>query len=602
MCAPDTTGPTPTGQTPTGQTPTRAPTRSDTRRRLTLVDALVLVAYAALAVIVLAQFLPLDHGQPPNNSSDQMDLEWFLANGVHLLRHPQNPFLSRQMGAPLGVNLLDNTSMLGIAIPFAPLTAVAGAYASYLAMTALGLAGTAAAWYLLLSRKVVRSRLGAAVGGAIAGFGPGLIAHVSGQADLVINFLIPVILWLTFDVSATTRRWRRGVALGVVITYQMFLNQETLLVTAIGAAVFAGVLAIASAEARSRARPFLVNLAIAGGVAFALLTYPLWYEFFGPQHVRGMVPGAANLGTTLGGLWRLPSTTLGGHLGLTGAARPGGEQNVALGPALLVLAGIAIWLRRNRIVLAASIAGVVLLILSLGPSVQIGGVRVFGPYRALRSLPVFASLTPTRIGLALLPVAAVLIAVAMDRLAAPPRLVSLRRILGAAAVIVAVLPLVPMPVPAEPARAVPDFVATGTWHRYVDESHSVVAFPITVRLAPQLISWSTATNDEMRIANGYFVGPAAPGSAKPSLSPEPRPSFDIINSIRRTHTVPTITPTERAAIIADLRYCRAALVVVTPGPNMPLYRAAATKLFGPATYLQGAWIWDVRGLVDRSGT
>jgi len=165
-----------------------------------------------------------------------------------------------------------------------------------------------------------------------------------------------------------------------------------------------------------------------------------------------------------------------------------------------------------------------------------------------------------------------------------------------------VLPLVPMPVPAEPARAVPNFVTSGTWRKYVDESHSVVAFPITVRLAPQLISWATATNDEMRIANGYFVGPAAPGSAKPSLSPEPRPSFDIINSIGRTHTVPTITPTERAAIIADLRYWRAALVVVTPGPNMALYRAVATELFGPAIHIQGAWIWDVRSLVDGTGS
>src|SRR5262245_32677519 len=279
--APDSADPTPAGQTAAD-----APTRSGTRRRLTLVDAVVIVAYAALAVVVLAEFLSHRHGQPPTNSSDQLDLEWFLANGLHLLTHPQNPFFTRQMGAPLGVNLLDNTSMLGIAIPFAPLTALAGAYASYLAMTALGLAGTAAGWYLLLSRKVVTSRLGAAVGGAVAGFGPGLIAHVSGQADLVINFLIPWILWLMFDVSAGTRRWRRGVVLGVVIAYQMFVNQETLFVTAIGAALFAAVLAIASPEARSRARPFLINLAIGGAVAFALLAYPLWYEFFGPQHVH----------------------------------------------------------------------------------------------------------------------------------------------------------------------------------------------------------------------------------------------------------------------------------------------------------------------------
>ena len=115
-----------------------------------------MAAYALLAWRVLVDFPLGQHRLPPGNSSDQLDLEWFLANGLHLVSHPQNPFFSRQMGAPFGVNLLDNTSMLGIAIPFAPLTAAAGAYTSYVVMTVLGLAGTATAWYWVLSRKLVR--------------------------------------------------------------------------------------------------------------------------------------------------------------------------------------------------------------------------------------------------------------------------------------------------------------------------------------------------------------------------------------------------------------------------------------------------------------
>jgi hypothetical protein len=566
-----------------------------------VVDALVVIAYVLLGWRVLAGFPLGQHRLPPGNSSDQLDLEWFLANGLHLVSHPQNPFFTRQMGAPLGVNLLDNTSMLGISVPFAPLTAAAGAYTSYVVMTMLGLAGTATAWYWVLSRKLVRSRLGAALGGAVVGFGPGMIAHVAGQADLVINLLIPFILWLTFDVATGRRRWWRAIALGVLIAYQMFLNQETLLVTAVGAAVAAIVLAATSHEARDRARPFLSNLAVAGGVAFVLLAYPLWFEFFGPQHVSGLVPTAVHTGTTLPGLWHLPRTSWGASIGLTGAGGIGNEQNVALGPALVLLGCIAVWLRRNRIVLASAVAGLVLLVLSLGSRVDIGGSHLVGPYRLLSSLPIFASLTPARLGLALLPVAAVLIAVAFDRLSLARGPWRWPHVLGRIVVAAALLPLFPTPVPTEPGPVVPAFITSGTWRQYVNETQSVVAFPVTVRRAPTLISWSTATADNLRIANGYFVGPAAPGSTASSLSPQTRPTMTMINSIATTRRVPRFTSAQREAVVDDLQYWRAALVVVPSGSHVGLFKAAATELFGPGRFVEGAWIWDVRRLTGRNG-
>lgn len=583
-----------------------APAETVSPRRLqrtgaALVDALVVIAYALLAWRVLVGFPLGQHRLPPGNSSDQLDLEWFLANGLHLVSHPQNPFFTRQMGAPLGVNLLDNTSMLGMAIPFAPLTAAAGAYTSYVVMTVLGLAGTATAWYWVLSRKLVRSRFGAALGGAVAGFGPGMIAHVAGQADLVINFLIPFILWLTFDVAAGRRRWWRAIALGLLIAYQMFLNQETLLVTAVGAAVVAIVLAATSREARDRARAFLGNLAIAGGVAFVLLAYPLWFEFFGPQHVNGLVSSAVHAGTTLPGLWRLPQTSWGASIGLTGSGGIGNEQNVALGPVLVLLGCIAVWLHRNRVVLASAIAGLVLLILSLGSRVDVGGSHLAGPYRLLSSLPIFASLTPARLGLALLPVAAVLIAVAIDRLSLARGPWRWPHVLGRIVVVAALLPLFPTPVPTAPGPVVPAFITSGAWRHYVNETQSVVAFPVTVRRAPTLISWSTATADDLRIANGYFLGPAAPGSSAPSLGPQPRPTVTLINAIATTRHVPKFTSAQRAAVVADLQYWHAALVVVAPGSHVGLFKAAATELFGPGRLVQGVWIWDVRRLAGTQG-
>lgn len=595
----------PAWETPPEPTPEQpaetVPARRSHRPGHALVDALVVIAYALLAWRVLADFPLGQHRLPPGNSSDQLDLEWFLANGLHLVSHPQNPFFTRQMGAPLGVNLLDNTSMLGIAIPFAPLTAAAGAYTTYVVVAMLGLAGTATAWYWLLSRKLVRSRLGAALGGAVAGFGPGMIAHVAGQADLVINFLIPFILWLTFDVATGRRRWWRAIALGLLIAYQMFLNQETLLVTALGAAAVAIVLAATSPVARERARPFLINLAVAGAVAFVLLAYPLWFEFFGPQHVKGLVSSAVHMGTTLPGLWHLPQTSWGASIGLTGAGGIGNEQDIALGPALVLLGCIALWLRRNRLVLASAVAGLVLLILSLGSRVDIGGSHLDGPYRLLGSLPIFASLTPARLGLALLPVAAVLIAVAFDQLSIARGPWRWPHVLGRIVLAAALIPLFPTPVPTARGPVVPAFITSGTWRQYVDDKHSVVAFPVTVRRAPTLIAWSTATADDLRIANGYFLGPAAPGKTEPSLAPQRRPTVTWINAIATTRHVPKFTSTQRGAILADLAYWHAALVVVTPGSHAGLFKAAATELFGPGKLMQGVWVWDVRRLTRAHG-
>jgi hypothetical protein len=260
-----------------------------------------------------------------------------------------------------------------------------------------------------------------------------------------------------------------------------------------------------------------------------------------------------------------------------------------------------VWLHRNRVVLASAVAGLALLILSLGSRVDIGGSHLVGPYRLVSSLPIFASLTPARLGLGLLPVAAVLIAVAFDRLSLARGPWRWPHVLGRIVVAAALLPLVPTPVPTAPGPVVPAFITSGTWRQYVDATQSVVAFPVTVRRAPTFISWSTTTADELRIANGYFVGPAAPGGAASSLSPQTRPTVALINSIAATRRVPRFTSAQREAVVDDLEYWRAALVVVPSGSHVGLFKAAATELFGPGQLVQGAWIWDVRRLTGRHG-
>src|SRR5204863_83786 len=52
-----------------------------------------------------------------------------------------------QLGAPYGVNLMANTSVLGAAVPLTPFTVAFGPAVAFLVLLTLGTAGTAYAWY-----------------------------------------------------------------------------------------------------------------------------------------------------------------------------------------------------------------------------------------------------------------------------------------------------------------------------------------------------------------------------------------------------------------------------------------------------------------------
>src|SRR5690606_21545554 len=147
------------------------------------------------------------------------------------------PLYSASLNAPEGVNLMANTSVLGLGFPLAPVTLLFGSRVAFLAAVVVCLAGTAAAWYLLLSRRIVRSRGAAALGGLLCGFAPGMISQATGHLHVIAQFLVPPILALVFD-PRPDRVVRRGVLLGLLVTYQAFLGEEVLAFLALACAVF----------------------------------------------------------------------------------------------------------------------------------------------------------------------------------------------------------------------------------------------------------------------------------------------------------------------------------------------------------------------------
>src|SRR5258707_1340493 len=87
--------------------------------------------------------------------------------------------VSPAMNAPHGINLMWNTSLLLPGVLLTPVTLLAGPQTTLTLLLTLGFAGSAASLYWVLRRWGVR--IGpAALGGAVYGFSPALLAAPGG--------------------------------------------------------------------------------------------------------------------------------------------------------------------------------------------------------------------------------------------------------------------------------------------------------------------------------------------------------------------------------------------------------------------------------------
>ena len=266
-----------------------------------------------------------------NGGSDVHFFEWALVHATRIFTHGENPFFSPQLNAPDGVNMMANTGLLGLTVPLVPVTLLFGPAVAFTVMLTGGLTATAWAWYHVLSRHIVGRRPAAFVGGLFAGFAPGLVNHANGHPDLVCQFLIPFIVWRAISLRGA----RDGVVLGLLVTWQAFLNEELLFQTGLAVAVFVAAYAVfRPAEVRARAGPFLAGLGPALLTAGVLLAYPLWFQFFGPQSYRGLPDSRARVRDRPAGLRRVLPVVAGPARRLAQQLRrPAGGEHVLRRPA-----------------------------------------------------------------------------------------------------------------------------------------------------------------------------------------------------------------------------------------------------------------------------
>jgi hypothetical protein len=579
-------------------------------------DLLALVVSVGLAVWVTSGLWGDPNGRTIIvNSSDQALFEWLLAYGAHAFTHGANPFFTTLLNYPDGVNLAVNTSITVYAVVFAPLIYLIGPPATFLVILTLNLAGTAFAWYWLLSRHLVHHRAAALLGGLFIGFSPGMVSHANAHLNWTAGWLVPLLLWRVLRLPQPRRWVRNGVVLGLLVAVTFSIAAEGLFFTALAFAVFLVTWSLSRshwAEVRAALPTFLRGLAVAGAVAFALLAYPLWMHFLGPQRFHGTGFDPQVHAEDVLAYASYPQRSLAGLAGHAGTLAPNPtEENSFFGLPLLILAvlcfGLLLWRAepgRRATIRALGVTAVVFTVLSWGPRLKYDSqtTDIALPYALLAKLPVFNAALPSRLALVVAPVIGLLLAYTVEFLATvrPRRWAVVGGSVGFA---VALLPLLPVNLLTKPREPVPTFITSGDWRAHVTPGGVIAPLPFTLDVTPDGQRWQAYAlahgQGEFAIPSGFFLGPGGP-DGRGKIGPVPRATDALFAAAGSTGEIPAIGDTERTAARADLHYWRVQIVVLADqvhGAKFPVHvdalRQTATELLGPPERVDDVWLWRV---------
>jgi hypothetical protein len=593
------------------------------------------------------------------NPNDADQLTWFFRYDATAIAHGHLPALiTTAMNAPQGVSVMWNTFMMLPGTLLAPVTWLAGPQAALTVFMTAGFAGSALAMFMILRRWLVSggrvSTAAAVLGGAVYGFSPAVVHSAIGHYDLQFAVLPPLIIDTGLRLATGRVSARRGgLVLGLLVTAQLFITEEILAVTAIAGIVMVSVLAASRPRAVPGAvRRVAAGLGTAAAVTVVVAGYPLWMQFFGPLRQHGS-PFTTDFFKNDLSTFVLPSSLQLIHTSSSAAAalRFQGELPEYLGYlgwpliVVLVLAAMAGW--RRLPIRAAAVACAVLGVFSLGGTLLFGGhghPAIKLPWYWLQSLPLLNAALPDRFSLITDGAAAALLAFAIDAavpvfaaFAARPRAwgrrldqrpglgqrpgLDQRPGLGLpwlaagwrpAAVVLAgaflaVLPIIPAPLPANTANPVPSGWTAAFAALRLPPGASVLTVPLPMSTFTEPLRWQSDTGQPASLVGGYFIGPAwngksyIDGSGLPAAgqylnliwacSPSHLPTVvksGVPAGACSASNVKSVTPDKMRDQIKAWRVS-AVVAVTTPGSLLVQY---LTSLLGPPSVATGdvvAW-------------
>ncbi len=527
---------------------------------------------------------------------------WYLRWVPFALGGGHTPLLSSYLLYPHGINLMWNTSVLSPALLAAPITMAVGAAAAYNVLLTASFA--LSSWFAFLAfRRYASSAVAAGIGGLIYGFSPYMISQGFSHLNLTVAVFPPLAL-LCLDEMFIRQGPRTTVfaaLLGAVAAFQLLASEE-ILASAVIVASFGVVLLallnprqIVREHLRHALRPLAYSL-----VAFLVLaSYPLFVQFFGPHRVHGLLQPRNVYVTDLYSLV-VPSDrqhfTTAHATAIANRFTSGVEETDGyLGlPLLLVLIIATVRLWRLRLIRFVSLLAVVLIVLSLGSTLHLGG-RTTGirlPWSLVDHLPVLENLLPTRLMLYVFLLVALEVSVIADLASrAEPRW---RRAVIAAAIVLALLPLVPRyPYPTHPIDVPPFFTkqAAGT---IAEGSAAYLPTPTGGDFTDPMV-WQEETDFRFRLIGGSAFNPGAHG---PAYGLENFGLDSLIAAGQRGETQ-QITPAQRRSVLTELTAARVQTVVLGPMEHQQEIGALLKTVLGraPDETQGGVSLWT--GIGDK---
>ncbi|MGP3953716.1 glycosyltransferase family 2 protein [Streptomyces sp. 7N604] len=609
----DRTGAGAAGAPETAGAPEPAATSGRPRRRRIRPAVLAVPAGYLLAALLLYVNLwaDLDRAYLVDSMRDQNQWEWFFAVTGHNVLHADSPLFTTLQNFPLGVNLMANTVMLGLSVPLAPVTALFGPTVTWAVVLTGGLAATATAWYWLIRKHLTGNRGAAALGGAFSAFAPPMISHANAHPNLVVLFVIPLIIDRALRIAQGRRAVRDGAVLGLLLAWQIFLGEETLLLAATGMVAFAvGYACVRPAVARAAVLPLLRGLAVGAAVCLPLVAYPLYWQFFGDQSYKSILHGPT--GNPPRALVEFSSRAFAGDPDRAAAlALNPTEQNAFYGwPLVSLLLVLAVVLWDRAAVRALTWTAAFAALLSLGARIPLPGTDATtpGPWWVFDRLPLFESVIESRYAMVCAPAIGMLLALAWATVAESAAETRARgegeeldrrhralviRVAGCLALGAALLPITPKPLETVERPAVPRLVADGTWRSYVEPGQSLVPVPLPSPAEASALKWQIDADFGFPLPGGYFNGPWGPDRLGIYGAP-PRPTNDLLRDVRYSGRIPYIGPDQQQAARKDLGFWRAGAVVLAQQPNDQALRITLERLLGqPGRRVGDAWLWDV---------
>ena len=585
---------------------------SAARRRW--VPAAICACYLAAAVVLTWRLWAHPSsatvaGNPPDSSQ----FAWFMRYEATAIAHGRLPALvTTAMNAPTGISMMWNTTVLLPGVLLAPVTLLAGPQVSLTVLLTLGFAGSACSLFYVL-RRYGASLTAAAVGGAVYGFSPALTHAAIGHYQLEFAVLPPLIVDAVLRLTLGARRpLLVGAWLGVLVAAQIFIGEEMLFEALLAALIVVIVLVVSRPRViLARAAGVAAGLGAAVVVSAALAGWALWEQFRGPltQHGTAFYPDYYKNDLAA---FVTPDSSQLIHTSASAAmaARYAGlapEYVAYLGIPLivvLVIASVAYW--RHLPVRACAVTTVLLLLLSLGahPLLSVsanpltqrpGGITL--PWGWFEQMPVLDASLPNRLSIVADGTAAAVLAFAIDLTFARLRRTSLGRgkhggaWAGAIVAVIAaaaVVPLIPTPLPATPAVALPN-----GWNTTLSALRLPVGFRLLIVPAPTAtlddgLRWQADGGQRVSLIGGYFEGPDSTGRAYIDGPGSPPLAFylDYLWAGRGWNAPPPPAPSQRQ-IAATLRYW-SPQAVVADAVGRPALQRYLIGIFGKPTIRYGS--------------